>query len=266
MGKESKKRGRESDGSDEEFTLDEKKKHKKKDKKKDKKHKHKEKHHKKEKKHHKSASSRKAAPSKPRASKPATREIKMITKMERYEQAMKAFKWWEQDELPPGVQWRSLAQNGVSFTPDYIPHNVKLYYDDEPVDLTPEQEEVATFYASMPVDGPQLGNPKTAKVFNANFFGDFKKYLGRGHKIQKFDKLDFSRIRQHLDREKMIRKAATIEEKAAKKASEEQLVFKHGFALVDGNMQKLANFRMESPSLFRGRGEHPKTGKVKTRT
>lgn len=64
----------------------------------------------------------------------------------------------------------------------------------------------------------------------------------------------------------MIKKAATLEEKAAKKAVEEKLTFKHGFALIDGNMQKLANFRMEPPSLFRGRGAHPKTGHVKTRT
>jgi DNA topoisomerase-1 len=71
-------------------------------------------------------------------------------------------------------KWRSLEQNGVSFTPDYEPHNVKLLYDGEPVELTPAQEEVASFYAAMPPDGPQLGNPKTAKVFNANFFGDFK--------------------------------------------------------------------------------------------
>lgn len=71
-------------------------------------------------------------------------------------------------------KWTSLEQNGVSFTDDYEPHNVKLIYDGEPVELTPAQEEVATFYAAMPPDGPQLSNPQTAKVFNANFFGDFK--------------------------------------------------------------------------------------------
>jgi DNA topoisomerase-1 len=33
----------------------------------------------------------------------------------------------------------------------------------------------------------------------------------------------------------------------------------------DGRKQKVGNFRVEPPSLFRGRGEHPKTGRVKAR-
>ena len=52
----------------------------------------------------------------------------------------------------------------------------------------------------MPVDGPQLGDAKTAKVFNKNFFDDFKQALGQSDKalkkkITKFDKLDFTAIR-----------------------------------------------------------------------
>ena len=56
---------------------------------------------------------------------------------------------------------------------------------------------------------------------------------------------------------KLIKKAATNEEKASKKEADNELIYKHGFALVDGNMQKLGNFRMEPPGLFRGRGAHP---------
>ena len=37
-------------------------------------------------------------------------------------------------------------------------------------------------------------------------------------------------------------------------------------ALLDGHVEKLGNFRMEPPSLFRGRGKHPRTGTVKQRT
>jgi len=33
----------------------------------------------------------------------------------------------------------------------------------------------------------------------------------------------------------------------------------------DGRKEKVGNFRVEPPGLFRGRGEHPKTGKVKGR-
>jgi hypothetical protein len=33
---------------------------------------------------------------------------------------------------------------------------------------------VATFFASIPDDGPQLGNPDTRKIFIKNFFDEFK--------------------------------------------------------------------------------------------
>lgn len=39
----------------------------------------------------------------------------------------------------------------------------------------------------------------------------------------------------------------------------------YSFALVDGNIQKVGNCMVEPPGLFRGRGEHPKTGTLKRR-
>lgn len=39
----------------------------------------------------------------------------------------------------------------------------------------------------------------------------------------------------------------------------------YGFALVDGYKEKVGNFRVEPPNLFRGRGDHPKTGTLKKR-
>ena len=189
-----------------------------------------------------------------------------MTRIERFDQAMKAHKWWEVEELPEGVQWRKLEHNGMYFAPDYVRHNVPLLYDGEPVELTTAQEEIATFYASMPLDGPQLGDKKTAPVFNRNFWEGFKKALGKGHAIKQFSKLDFTQIRAHLEKEKMIKKAATPAEREAKKVAEEKLVWKYGFGLVDGNLQRLGNFRTEPPGLFRGRGAHPLTGKIKERT
>ena len=34
---------------------------------------------------------------------------------------------------------------------------------------------------------------------------------------------------------------------------------------MDGHKQKVGNFRIEPPGLFRGRGDHPKQGKLKKR-
>ena len=39
----------------------------------------------------------------------------------------------------------------------------------------------------------------------------------------------------------------------------------YGYALVDGYKEKVGNFRVEPPGLFRGRGKHPKTGRLKLR-
>jgi hypothetical protein len=48
----------------------------------------------------------------------------------------------------------------------------------------PDHEEMATFYASIAPDGPQLGNPKTAELFNTNFMKDFRALLGDDHVIK----------------------------------------------------------------------------------
>ena len=40
---------------------------------------------------------------------------------------------------------------------------------------------------------------------------------------------------------------------------------KYKFAMVDGRKEQVGNFRVEPPGLFRGRGEHPKMGKLKKR-
>ena len=40
------------------------------------------------------------------------------------------------------VKWDTLVHSGVLFPPEYTPHGVKLLYAGQPVDLTPEQEEV----------------------------------------------------------------------------------------------------------------------------
>lgn len=47
--------------------------------------------------------------------------------------------------------------------------------------------------------------------------------LGRGHKIKKFDLLDFSAMRRHLDTVKQIKRAATDGEKAVAKTEKEEL-------------------------------------------
>lgn len=168
-----------------------------------------------------------------------------------------------QEDLPAGIQWRYLEHRGVNFAPEYQPHGVKMLHDGEEVELTPEEERLATFYALVPEDGPQLGNKETRATFQKNFFEDFKAVLRPGHKIKKFEKCDFTPIRQYVDQQRLIKKAASAEEKAKTKAEKERLQGLFGLALIDGRIEKLGNFNIEPPGLFRGRGKHPLTGKLK---
>jgi len=117
----------------------------------------------------------------------------------------------------------------------------------------------------MDPDGMHLGNPKTAKIFIKNFMTDFKEVLGKKHVIKDFAKCDFEPIRRHLNEQKIIRKAITDEERKANKEDRNQAMFKYGFAIVDGHLEKVGNYNMEPPGAFRGRGEHPKMGKLKQR-
>ena len=91
-------------------------------------------------------------------------------------------------------KWTTLEWQGVLFPPEYEPHGVKMLYDGEPVTLTPEAEEVATFFAVM-LETEYVSKP----TFIKNFWEGFKDVLGRGHVIQDFAKCDFRPIHEwHL--------------------------------------------------------------------
>ena len=196
---------------------------------------------------------------------PKKTKAKNLNTTQQLDRAMKAFRWWEAPELPKGQHWTTLEHHGVHFPPAYTPHGIKLVYDGNEVDLTPAQEEIVTMYAAIPLDGPQLGaDPKIAKVFNKNFFNDFQKLLGKKHEIKSFDKCNFDKLRSYVNHERDVRKARSKEEKQEEKFDKDALSSKYAYAVVDGNIQKVGNFTIEPPGLFRGRGEHPKTGTLKT--
>ncbi|KIW50805.1 hypothetical protein PV05_09592 [Exophiala xenobiotica] len=183
-------------------------------------------------------------------------------------------KWWEDPTKGDGTnKWETLEHNGVVFPPPYepLPKNVKLKYDGIPVNLHPEAEEVATFFGSMLNSTHNVENP----TFQKNFFTDFTEYLKKtggatdkdGNKvdIKEFAKLDFRAIFEHYDAQREAKKALPAAEKKAIKAAKDAAEAPYMYCIWDGKKQKVGNFRVEPPGLFRGRGEHPKTGKVKTR-
>mmetsp|Transcript_5455 Transcript_5455/g.8394 ORF Transcript_5455/g.8394 Transcript_5455/m.8394 type:complete len:795 (+) Transcript_5455:69-2453(+) len=193
------------------------------------------------------------------------KKLKQLDKSERISHAMQAYLWWNADDPPKGQQWVKMEHAGVSFPEAYLPHGVKMRYDGKEVDLTPLQEEAATFFAAMDPDGMHLGNNKTKPIFVKNFFTDFRAILGKKHMIQDFKKCDFEPIRAHLNEQKIVKKAITDAERKMNKDVKNTAMFKFGYSLVDGHLEKVGNYNMEPPGAFRGRGEHPKMGKLKQR-
>jgi len=190
---------------------------------------------------------------------------KMTKKEKELEEEKKVWKWWEEDnQLPDGVKWRFLEHKGPYFCVPYepLPDEVRFWYDGKVLRLTEETEECATFYGRM------LDHDYTTKeVFNKNFFKDWRKTMSAEEKeiIRDLSKCDFSEIDAHFKKYTEERKNRSKEEKDKEKAANAALIEEYGFCTMDGHKEKIGNFRTEPPSLFRGRGEHPKQGMIKRR-
>ncbi|KAI0633246.1 hypothetical protein C8Q77DRAFT_1058241 [Trametes polyzona] len=190
-------------------------------------------------------------------------------KKKKEEEEEDTYKWWEQQnaDRDGSVKWTTLVHNGVYFPPPYepLPKHVKMKYNGEPVDLPPEAEEVAGFYGAL-LETPHAQDA----VFNNNFFNDFlkvlKKYPPRdGTKITKFELCDFRPMYEYFESEKEKKKSMTTAEKKAAKAAKDELEAPYTHCILDGRKEKVGNFRVEPPGLFRGRGDHPKKGALKYR-
>ncbi|EIE23767.1 DNA topoisomerase I [Coccomyxa subellipsoidea C-169] len=158
------------------------------------------------------------------------------------------------------AKWDTLVHSGVLFPPEYTSHGVQMLYDSKPVDLTLEQEEMATAMAVM--TGTQY---LERQQFLDNFWADWKKVLGPKHAIRDLKKCDFTPIYEWHMAERERKKALPKEEKDTMKKEKEEAEAKFKHALVDDRKEQVGNFRVEPPGLFRGRGDHPKMGKFKRR-
>jgi DNA topoisomerase-1 len=193
---------------------------------------------------------------------------------EEAEEEEEEYRWWDAPKKEDDtIKWETLEHNGVVFPPDYepLPKNVQLRYDGIPVNLHAEAEEVAGFFGAMLNSTHNVENP----TFQKNFFNDFKEILaktggakdkdGKTVAIKEFSKLDFTQIFEYYQAKSDAKKARPMAEKKAEKAAKDELEAPYTYCSWDGRKEKVGNFRVEPPSLFRGRGEHPKTGKVKRR-
>ena len=203
----------------------------------------------------------KKASSSEKSSSPDKSPKKRVKKEENEEHI---WKWWEEERPGEGIKWKTLSHKGPVFPPPYepLPKNVKFYYNGKVMKLSPDAEEVAGFYARM-LEHDYV----TKEMFNKNFFKDWRKTMTSEERntIQDLKKCNFGEIAEYYKEQSEKRKQMTKEEKQEIKRQNEQMIAEYGFCVLDGHKQKIGNFKIEPPGLFRGRGEHPKMGKLKKR-
>ena len=169
-------------------------------------------------------------------------------------------------------KWTTLEHRGVAFPPNYQIRGLKISIAGERHLLSHEQEELVYSWAKKK-DTHYIKDP----VFQANFLSDFKKLLPeRFQNISRLTEIDFSEAFALIDQEKMMKEAEMErirnlpkDEKKkirlAKKSEIDRLKGLYGKAIVDGVEVDVANWLVEPPGLFMGRGQHPLRGRWKPR-
>jgi DNA topoisomerase-1 len=154
-------------------------------------------------------------------------------------------------------KWKTLFHNGLIFPPPYVPHKVPLMYKGEKVTISEIAEEFAMIYVKY-LDTDYIKN----KLFNKNFWNDWKKLLDPDSPIKTFEDIDFS---EYHDIHHELKKCKTEEEKNKEKIEKDKLDQKYKIVFVDGKEQEIGSYRVEPPGIFLGRGSNPLIGKIKRR-
>jgi len=160
------------------------------------------------------------------------------------------------------MKWKTLVHNGVAFPPEYEPKDFHIKIKGKTIALTPEQEEMAYAWAKKK-DTPYVSD----SVFAENFVKDFVKLFPQEYKDVKIKDIDFSEINEDVEKEKnlVLDKEAKKKRAAERKKMREEMKSKYGWAEVDGNKFDIANWLVEPPGIFIGRGSHPLRGRWKPR-
>lgn len=191
----------------------------------------------------------------------AARALKVKKKEEEEKQR---WRWWEEEKYEDGVKWKFLEHKGPYFPPEYqpLPDDVKFYYNGKPVKLSLPAEEVALFFAQM-VDHEYT----TKEVFRNNFFRDWRKEMTLEERqlIMDLNKCDFGELHAMHIQKVEARKNLSKEEKLVNKEANQKIVDEYGYCVLDHHRERIGNFKIEPPGLFRGRGDHPKQGMLKKR-
>ncbi len=160
------------------------------------------------------------------------------------------------------MKWKDLRHNGVAFPPPYERRQLSVHIRSEEIKLSPEAEELAYAWAKKRTT-PYVQD----HVFQENFLSDFSKHLPEKYVDLKIAEVDFQSVFEYQAKEE-LRKTDPVYKKTLatqRKALRIELKEKYGYALIDGTKTEIANWMVEPPSLFMGRGSHPMRGRWKPR-
>jgi DNA topoisomerase-1 len=160
--------------------------------------------------------------------------------------------------------WKTLYHNGVCFPPEYVPDGLSIIIRGREVKLSPLGEEMAYHLAKKRETQYFKDN-----VFRSNFMLDFRNTLPEWCKDVSFEEIDFSSVFEKVEREKLEKQSMSKERKkelsAQRREMREKLKEKYGYAILDGVRLEIANWMVEPPGIFIGRGQHPLRGRWKPR-
>lgn len=169
-------------------------------------------------------------------------------------------------------KWTDLEHNGVAFPPEYVQRGINVKILGEIFFLNREQEELIYAWAKKK-DTHYVKDP----VFQGNFLSDFKKLLPeRFTSVRNIDEIDMTEAFSLVDKELKIKESEKIRIKSLtrderrrisqeKKLEKEKLKAIYGKAKIDGIEVDVANWLVEPPGIFMGRGLHPLRGRWKPR-
>ena len=212
-------------------------------------------------------------------------------------------------DVTSGRKWDSIIQRGPYFSEIMEPYEhlgASLWLKSNPTlkyKLNPKEEKIARFYVKRMVseagdnitvrytttnESDTKEQKEAFKIFNINFWTDFKTYLSpEAKKIlitepepklkvdpetkktyidevsTNFLNIDWSDlIKLHLIQIEKNKENAKDKDRKDKQVAEKMA--EYGYATINGvPLQKLANFSVEPSSIFFGRGVNPLVGKIK---
>src|SRR6266852_147774 len=160
------------------------------------------------------------------------------------------------------MKWKDLRHNGVAFPPLYELRRLAIRIRSDKVELGPEAEELAYSWGKKRTT-PYVQDP----VFQTNFLSDFSKHLPSKYSGVSIGEIDFSPVFDYQAKEELLKTDPGYKKSMAakRKVLRLELKEKFGYALIDGTRTEIANWMVEPPSLFMGRGSHPMRGRWKPR-